>query len=401
MLSKEFEKIAGNEIQTYLFRQGEGDIPSLHLRSSEMFGLPFKLLAGQLSARKKAAVKLPSFYQTKGILYPPSVNLEQSSSEPTGNFKAETIVRLIVKSNATVADLTGGFGVDSLFLSRKAAAVDYVEPDRGLLDIARHNLNLMGCANIEYHQTSAKEFLNSCKGTYDLIYLDPSRRDAHSKKVFRLTDCEPDINELLPQIFRFTEFVLIKTSPLLDIQQGLNELRAIKKVIVVSVRDECKELLFLMHKGFSGEPIIETYNLDKFGQVKQSFSFTSDEEKAAASDFSEPLNYLYEPNASILKAGAFKSIGKKFGLQKLQANTHFYTSSLVKENFPGRVFKIDQLEFDPKNFPERKANVVTRNYPLKAEELKKKLKVSDGGEKYIIGFSSARRKYVVLATRLV
>ena len=176
---------------------------------------------------------------------------------------------------------------------------------------------------------------------------------------------------------------------------------SVKKVIVVSVSNECKELLFLLQNGFSGEPIIETYNLDKLGNMKQLFSFAFDEERNTTSDFSEPQTYLYEPNASILKAGAFKMIGGKFGLQKLHVNTHFYTSTLLKENFPGRIFKINQLEFESKTFAEKKANVITRNYPLKAEELKKKLKLSDGGEKYIIGFSSVKKKYVALATRLV
>ena len=400
MLSKEFEKIAADEIQTYLFREGEGNISSLQLRDREKFGLPFKLLAAQLSGRKKVAAKLPSFHRTKGILYPPSVNLEQSSSESTGEFKGEIIAGAVGKTTAIMADLTGGFGVDSFFFSKKVAALDYIEPNGSLLDIARHNLSLLGCANVQYHETNAREFLNSCNRNYDLIYLDPSRRDAHSGKVIRLADCQPEIAGLLTRLFEVTTFALIKTSPLLDIQQGLKELNYVKTVMVVSVNNECKELLFLLQKGFFGTPVIETYNLSGSGDAKQFLSFTFDEEKKANSDFSEPRTYLYEPNASILKAGAFKSVGEKFGLQKLQVNTHFYTSDLLKEHFPGRVFKIDALEFDAKSFPEKKANVVTRNYPLKAEELKRKLKISDGGEKYVIGFSSAKKKYVVLATRL-
>ncbi len=168
----------------------------------------------------------------------------------------------------------------------------------------------------------------------------------------------------------------------------------------MSVSNECKELLFLLQNRFSGEPIVETSALDKFGEAKQSFTFTFDDEKNIDSDFSEPLTYIYEPNASILKAGSFKLIGKKFGLQKLQVNTHFYTSTILKEDFPGRIFKIDQVEFNLKTFAEKKANVITRNYPLRTDELRKKLRLSDGGEKYVIGFSSSKKKYVVLATRL-
>jgi hypothetical protein len=296
MLSRELEKIASSEVQTYLFTQSEPNIPNLHLRHREMFGLPFGLIAEQLSARRKASAKLPLFYGTKGILYPPSVSVEQCSSETTGKFKTEMVTLAMDKSRFRVADLTGGFGVDSFFFSQKATWVDYIEPDHRLLEIARHNHHLLGCTHIQYHETKAKEFLKDCKKKYDLIYLDPSRRNADSRKVFRLADCEPDTNDLFPQLFDFTEFVLIKTSPLLDIQQGLNALGTVKKVIVVSVCNECKELLFLIQKGFSGEAVIETYNLDRLGNVKQFFSFTFDEEKNTESDFNEPQAYLYEPN---------------------------------------------------------------------------------------------------------
>jgi len=401
MPQDEIERVASSEVQEYIFAHEDVDEKKLLLQRSEVLGLSSSLIAQQISIRRKAEIKLPLFYKTKGIIYPPSLNWEQCSSEATGIFKAEIISREIGHDQIKVADLTGGFGIDSFFLSKKAASVDHIDPNGSLLNIAKHNHSLLGCDNLQYHQTKAEDFLSQCKVKYDLIYLDPSRRDSHSKRIFRLTDCEPNVHNLLPKTYKFSEFVLIKTSPLLDIQQGLNELPSVKKVIAVSVSNECKELLFLTQNGFSGESIIETYNLDKLGFVKQSFSFTFYEERTTNSNFGEPQTYLYEPNASILKAGAYKTIGERFQLQKLHVNTHFYTSILLKENFPGRVFKIDRLEFDAKSFAEKKANVVTRNYPLKAEELKKKLKLADGGEKYVIGFSSVKKKYVVLATRLV
>jgi len=400
MLREEIERIASAEVQEYISSHQDVDEKKLLLQRSEILGLPSSLIAKQIAIRRKAEIKLPLFYNTKGIIYPPSLNWEQCSSEATGNFKAEIISREIDNGKMKVADLTGGFGIDSFCFSKKVELVDYNEPDFGLLNIAKHNHSLLGSNNIQHHQTKAEDFLNQKQLKYNLIYLDPSRRDSHSKKVFRLADCVPNVSVLLPEILKSTEFVLIKAAPLLDIQQGLKELSHVKKVIVVSVSNDCKELLFLLQNGFSGEPIIETYNLDKFGTVKQSFAFTFNEERNTNSDFSEPLTYLYEPNASILKAGAYKTIGKKFDLLKLHVNTHFYSSNVLIENFPGRVFKIDQLEFDPKISAERKANVVTRNYPLTAEELKKKLKLGDGGEKYVIGFSSVKKKYVAIATRL-
>jgi len=400
MSREEIERIASAEVQEYISSHQDVDEKKLLLQRSEILGLPSSLIAKQIAIRRKAEIKLPLFYNTKGIIYPPSLNWEQCSSEATGNFKAEIISREIDNGKMKVADLTGGFGIDSFCFSKKVELVDYNEPDFGLLNIAKHNHSLLGSNNIQHHQTKAEDFLNQKQLKYNLIYLDPSRRDSHSKKVFRLADCVPNVSVLLPEILKSTEFVLIKAAPLLDIQQGLKELSHVKKVIVVSVSNDCKELLFLLQNGFSGEPIIETYNLDKFGTVKQSFAFTFNEERNTNSDFSEPLTYLYEPNASILKAGAYKTIGKKFDLLKLHVNTHFYSSNVLIENFPGRVFKIDQLEFDPKISAERKANVVTRNYPLTAEELKKKLKLGDGGEKYVIGFSSVKKKYVAIATRL-
>lgn len=400
MSREEIERIASAEVQEYISSHQDVDEKKLLLQRSEILGLPSSLIAKQIAIRRKAEIKLPLFYNTKGIIYPPSLNWEQCSSEATGNFKAEIISREIGNGKKKVADLTGGFGIDSFCFSKKVELVDYKEPDFGLLNIAKHNHSLLGSNNIQHHQTKAEDFLNQKQLKYNLIYLDPSRRDSHSKKVFRLADCVPNVSVLLPEILKSTEFVLIKAAPLLDIQQGLKELSHVKKVIVVSVSNDCKELLFLLQNGFSGEPIIETYNLDKFGTVKQSFAFTFNEERNTNSDFSEPLTYLYEPNASILKAGAYKTIGKKFDLLKLHVNTHFYSSNVLIENFPGRVFKIDQLEFDPKISAERKANVVTRNYPLTAEELKKKLKLGDGGEKYVIGFSSVKKKYVAIATRL-
>jgi hypothetical protein len=400
MLSIELEKIAGSEVQNFLFEQFDKDIPSLQFRHSEMFDLPFRLIAEQLNARKKISTKLPLFWATKGIVYPPQTNLEQSSSEATGNFKTLIIKNEIKKSKLMLADLTGGFGVDSFFLNQVSQSVTYVEPNAELLNIAKHNHKILGSLNITYHQKMAEEFLNQNSKHYDLIYLDPSRRDAKAKKVFRLSDCQPDIKKLMHRLFEFTDFVLIKTSPLLDIQKGLIELENVKKIFVVSVDNECKELLFLLQKGNLNEPSIETYNLDRVGGIKQAFSFTLNEEKNSLSDLGEPQTYLYEPNSSILKSGAFKSIGQKFGLKKLHINTHLYSSDLLVENFPGRIFKIEKMDFDRKNLNDNQANIITRNYSLKPEELKKKLKLSDGGQNYVIGFSGIKKKYVVLATRL-
>ena len=398
MSVEEIAELAKKEVQEYIFAHANDDEKKLLLKHKSILGLSAVLIAQQIAGRRKAETKLPLFCGTKGYIYPPSLNLEQSSSEATAKFKTE-IVQKEIGEKLKVIDLTGGLGIDSFFLSQIAERLDYIERDIELLNVARYN-HFLFTQNITHHNKSAEDFLVQAPDYYDFIFIDPSRRDSKARKVFSLSDCSPDITKLLPQLLDRADFVLLKASPLLDIKQGLKELSGVKKVIVVSVSNECKELLFLLRKDFVGEPFIETYNLNGEGKIKHQFQFTFSEEEKATSGFSNPKNYLYEPNASILKSGAFKSVGEKFGLNKIHVNTHLYTSNDLKKEFPGRVFEIEQLSFDVKSLPEKKANILTRNYPLAPDDLKKKLKLKDGGEKYVIAFSGERKKYVTLASRL-
>lgn len=401
MRSSELLLISTPEVQEYLSANESIDEKKLLLAKKEILGIPSSEMANQLIGRRKAKQKFPSWYQTTSIVYPPSANLEQSSSEATAKFKAELIRSELVHSSLLV-DLTGGFGVDTFFLGKLFLEVIHIEPNENLSSITAHNHRLLGASILHVRQT-AEEFLKANKKKVDLFFIDPSRR-SESKKVFKLADCQPNIAALQDVLFSFSNFILTKASPLLDIQQALRELKHVTKVAVVSVENECKELLFLQKFGFEGEPFIETINLSNDGSVVERFVFTALEERAATVVFSSPLDYLYEPNASILKSGAFKLVAKRFGLTKLQANTHLYTSPNLFTDFPGRVFKIEALNPTLQMFkellPEGKANVATRNYPLSAQELKKKLKLKDGGDKFVIGFSEEKRKSVVIATRI-
>jgi hypothetical protein len=300
-------------------------------------------------------------------------------------------------------DLTAGFGIDTYFLSQLFHQFHYIEPNTSLLEIARHNHDTLGAANIEYHNTSAEEFINQLTGPVDLIFIDPSRR-SQNKKVFTLSDSEPDIVALQKKIFSKTDLLLIKASPLLDIKLGLKTLADVKKVWVISVENEVRELLFLCEKNFSAEPVIEAVNLLRNGD-SESFDFLFSEESMVAVKHADPLTYLYEPNASILKAGGFKTISKQFNFFKIQTNTHLYTSDTLVNNFPGRIFKIEAfVKPDPKTirgfFGDGKANVTTRNYPLSVDELKKKTGISDGGDEYLIAFSGENKKFVCVASRI-
>lgn len=401
MTKEEIKLLASDEIQDYIFTHANDDEKRLLLKHKLILGIPAALIAQQIAARKKAETKLPSFHKTKGLVFPPSLNLEQSSSEATAKFKSRVIGDEIVKQSIKAADLTGGFGIDSLFFSQVVESLDYVEPNQELVELVRHNSEVLKTKNVHFHNHLAEDFLNATSHRYDFVFIDPSRRDSKARKVFSLADCAPDITQLLPVLLDRSNFILLKASPLLDIKQGLRELRAVKKVWVVSVANECKELLFMIEKGFASEPLIQTVNLDYTGTVRQAFDFKFSEEEALASTFSPPKKYLYEPNASILKAGAFKLIGDKFQLNKIQVNTHLYTSDVLKNDFPGRIFEIEGFVYDAKGLNGTQANVITRNYPLSPEELKKKFKLKDGGEKYVVAFSGQEEKHIVLARRLV
>ena len=391
-------------MQDFIFENESVDEKVLLLKQKTTLGVPTPIIADQLAGRRKAKYKLPSFYKTKGIVYPHSVNLEQTSSEFTALFKSE-----IIQSNISVeikcgADLTGGFGVDSYAFGLICDHFDYVEHHPELLELAKHNHTLLLSNNISHHLLAAEDFLKSTSQRFDFIFIDPSRRNK-SQKVFKLADGEPNAVALLPLIFTKTDTLLIKASPLLDIQQGLRELINVTKVFVVAVNNECKELLFLCRKGVVAEPEIHCVNLSSVNsRNKEVFSLTLSQEVKAKSIFSDPLTYLYEPNASVLKSGAFKSIGQQFDLNKIEMNTHLYTSDKLVSDFPGRIFKI--LVVNPKPdqlktiFDGGQANVVTRNYSLTPDELKKKLKLKDGGENFLIGFSGQKQKYLVAASRV-
>jgi THUMP domain-like/RNA cap guanine-N2 methyltransferase len=387
-------------VQDFIEQHAQDDEQQLLLKHKTVLNVPVSLIAWQISGRRKAKIKFPLYQSTKGIVYPPGINLEQSSSQQTAEFKASVLAEVIF-SRKSLIDLTGGFGVDSFFFSNVFESVQYIEPNAELIEYAKHNHEMLGAKNIRYNNTTAENFLRSGKEKANCVFIDPSRRTG-TQKVVKLSDCEPDVTRLLPEIFNISSFLLIKTSPLLDVHQGIKELQFVRSVWVVSVENECKELLFLCEKDYAGEPIIHAVNLDV---IQEKFSFTLADERNSTADFSDPLPYLYEPNASILKAGAFKQVAVEFSLSKLHPSTHLYTSKNLIENFPGRIFKVHEiLKSDQKliaaAFPSGKANVLTRNYPLSPDALKKKLKLKDGGEDFLIGCSGEKKKFLIAAERL-
>lgn len=338
----------------------------------------------QVEGRERTADKLPTFAAIDDWWYPVRLSCEQCSSELTARYKASLV------SGETMVDLTGGYGVDTYFLSEHFDHTDYVEQDEELCRIAEHNFSLQHSA-ISIQNTSAEEFLQTA-GQYDLIFIDPARRDAHGGKVFRLEDCTPNVVELLPTLLAHGKRLMIKLSPMLDLTQAVKELSAVSlqwSVSVVAIKNEVKEVLLLSHQPSDVSPL--TITAIDLAHRDQAFFFTREEESNCplASNlspfaFKSPFALIYEPAAAILKAGAYKLVAQRFGLTKLDVNTHLYTSDTLVPNFPGRIWSI-KSQITNHQLQITNANVLVRNYPLTAEQLKRKLHLRDGGETFIIG----------------
>lgn len=366
----------------------------------------------QVEGRERTADKLPTFAAIEDWWYPVRLSCEQCSSELTARYKAHIIEssnsQIFQSSNHKCLDLTGGYGVDTFFLSELFEETDYVEQNAELCRIAEHNKEItnekLKIKNISIHNCTAEEFLSNDKrpltiDQYDLIFLDPARRDSHGGKVFRLGDCTPNVVELMPDLVSHLTpegRIMLKLSPMIDLTQAIKELSAVSKVTpasvltwdihVVAVKNEVKEVLLLSHqKSDVSTQTITAIDLDK---KEQAFVFTREEEQTAQPQMVLGTcpngTWLYEPNAAILKGGAYKLVSERFGLQKLDVNTHLYVSDKLVEDFPGRVWKTSPLP-SPKERVISQANVIVRNYPLTAEQLKKKLHLRDGGTAYVIG----------------
>ena len=382
-------------VQLYIQKYLNTDILSVLLKKSPFEGVTAKELAQQMAARKKCEKKLPSWFNTKDIYYPKKINIEQSSSEVTAKYKAALI------SGKSLLDLSGGFGVDAYFFSKKFQQVYHCEIEEELAEIAAHNFEKLGAKNIIPIKDDCIAFLSKTDLKFDWIYVDPSRRDSSDKKVHKLSDCEPDIPAQLQLIFRKTNNMLIKASPLLDTSSAISSLGPVSAIQIVAVANEVKEVLYVVNKGYKGEIIINTRNYIKAGH--QSFDFTLKDEKATIAVFSEPLKYLYEPNAAIMKAGAFKIIGRSYALKKLHEHTHLYTSEALHD-FPGRRFEIlKNVRYNKREIQQlslSKANVATRNFPETVAKIRQRHGIKDGGDSYLFFITDqASRLRVLLCSK--
>lgn len=365
-------------VQDFIDEYLNTDIVSVILKKSIFPQITSQELAEQIEAKKKCKNKLPTWFNQKEIYYPNKLNIEQCSSEVTAEYKSRIV------GGKSLVDLTGGFGADSFYFSKKIERVFHCEINIDLSKIAAHNYSVFDIENVITIEADGIDFLMQSNKTFEWVYIDPSRRSESKGKVFLLSDCIPNVIDHLTLLFEKSENILIKTSPLLDISNGLKQLKNVKEVHIVAVNNEVKELLWVLQRDYMSSVAIKTTNL-KNGQEDQ-FSFIWTEEKSTPLIIGKPQNYLYEPNAAILKAGAFKLLAKELKLIKLHEHSHLYTSNeMIK--FPGRTFKIGEIvEYSKKKlkrFNGVKANITCRNFPESVADIRKKFKIKDGGEIYL------------------
>jgi hypothetical protein len=386
------------------------NVRQLALQGKPAPDVDFQAALTQIAGRQAVKHKIPSWHECDNLLYPTRLPLEQCSSEAAARYKASLL------DGRSFVDLTGGFGVDTAFIAARFPEAVYVEQQAELAALARHNFPLLGLPHIQIHPADSRQFLQTMQPV-DCLYLDPARRAPSGRKIVQIADCEPDILALQDQLLSKADRVLIKLSPMLDLHAAQKSLKNIRQIHIVSVDNECKELLFLLQKGPAEEPPVFCVHITP--TAIQTDVFTVSEEKMAlpacisAADCTPlasaptPLQYLYEPNPSLLKGGFFKSLAHRYAVAKLHPDSHLYTSDRLLPTFPGRIFRIESVSsFNKKALQTALqatpcAHIATRNFPLTAQQLRSRLKLKDGGDTYLFATTLVDGGRVLVRTRKV
>lgn len=391
-------KLFDSAVQLYIRNNQNADVHQIAMAKSPFPGITGPELANQIAARKKCIKKLPVWFNTRDIYYPPLLSVEQCSSEVTAAYKAK------LAAGDTLIDLTGGYGVDSYYFSQTNTTVVHCEINPDLSAIARYNATLLGQHNTRFIAGDSIQILRESPQTYDTIYIDPARRSS-AGKVFMLNDCTPNVIAHLDLLLSRAKQVLIKTAPLLDLSAGLKELKQVAEIHIISVKNECKELIWILKPGFEGNAKIISTTLNK--EEKQ-FSFIKGEEEGEANTVRlaaalQSGQYLYEPDVALLKSGAFNLIAERYQLQKLDSQTQLYVADEMNTSFPGRIFKIDQVQ-SPGEIKKDKnlvSSVIVRNYPAQAAALVSKYQIKPHDTLFMIFTQSHQQGKIVLKATIV
>ena len=381
-----------NETIKFVKEHREADVRTLALQARRDGAIDVAWALDQIQGWQTARRKLPSWAATDGIIYPPHLSMEQCSSEQTAIYKCNIVDQLPIGSHERLIDMTGGFGVDFSYMATRARQATYVEQQEHLCETARHNFDLLGLDQATIIHGRAEDVLDNldCDPASTLIYLDPARRDSHSARTYAIADCTPNVLELLDDLYKAAHHILIKLSPMLDWHKAVSDLGGhVKEVHIVSTGNERKELLVLLCADHEGEPAIHCINDD------QSLIYKPSQDQALIIADNDGVKYLYEPNASIMKAGCHSVLTGRYPVKALAADSHLFVSNEPVADFPGRRFAIDAVATMNKKELNRalagitRANVATRNFPMTAQQLRQRLRLHDGGDCYIFGTTAA------------
>ncbi len=383
------------DLKSFINNNLKQNINTLALKKNPFPDYEWSWILNQIQAKQKAEKKLPTWFLNNEVVFPSALSVEQTSSETLAKFKAALI------SGETLIDLTGGFGVDDFYFSKNFNKVIHCEFQEDLSAIVKHNFKVLNADNIETNAGDSISYLQKSTKKFDWIYIDPARRDDKKTKVFLLKDCTPNVVELQDFLFQKSDNILIKVAPLLDISSILNELSNVKTIYAIGLQNEVKELLIVLQKDFVDQPELIAVNISNDETIhKDHFSLFDDSDPR----LSLPLNYLYEPFSSYLKIGAYNKMAAKFNVFKLHKHSHLYTSDKLVD-FPGRCFKIQKIipynKKDIKFLENTKANVTTRNFPLKVEDIRKKHKIKDGGDLYVFFTTDLNNDKIVVICKKI
>ena len=383
----------------FIEENARADVRSLALQAKKYPKVDMAMAVVQIAGRQIAEAKVPTWYRTEGLLYPKHLSMEQCSSEATAIYKASLV------EGETFADLTGGFGIDCSFLSRKFKKADYVERQAELCELAKHNFPLLGL-NIDVHNEDGVEYLKRMQPV-DCLFLDPARRDGHGGKTVAISDCEPNVSALEELLVEKARKVMVKLSPMLDLSLALKDLKHVCEVHIVSTDNECKELLLILQKETASTEV-SIHCINSLGalngyRIYQEYAFTQEQERTSDCPLTHEVEaYLYEPNASIMKAGAYRSLTQAYPVKKLHPSSHLYVSPHFIEDFPGRKFQVEAVsgfgKKELKTFLQgmEKANLTIRNFPSSVAELRKRLKLKEGGDDYLFATTLADESKVII-----
>ena len=371
------------------------NIKDLAFQKNPFKAYDWKWILNQIQAKQKAEKKLPTWFNNDDIIFPTTLSIEQTSSEPLAQYKSTLI------SGEKIIDLTGGFGIDCFYFSQNFKDVTHCEFQEDLSAIVQHNFKVLGKENIKTISGDSIAYLEKTNETFDWIYIDPARRDDSKSKVFLLADCTPNVVALQDLLFSKSNNILIKVAPLLDISSILNELSNVKHIYAISLQNEVKELLIVLEKGFNNIPKLTATNISTIGQLTtKDFAFEDD----AFCTLSLPQKYVYEPFSSFLKIGVYNSLANEYQVSKLHKHSHLYTSETLV-NFPGRQFEIEKVipynKKEMKQLVGTKCYITTRNFSMKVEEIRKKHKIKDGGETYVFFTTDLNDEKIVIISKKI